>query len=315
MRTRSRSGVTSGRSGAVACAAVLDVPRLQGDALRAGGVDGQLERGRAPARVASGALCDGEPTSSGRPPELAAHARSRAQSRRRPAVRERSPSSATAEPSDLEVRVSVVAPIRVTKPSSTRASTLSAVPCLKRWISSMKRIVRRPFRRGGRGPAGTPPRTSSTRAETATAPRNPRRCASGRSGRSSSFRPRRAVEDDDGCGPPRSPSAARSRPEDVRLADESSRSADARAFVRAAVSACRFSAASAKRSHSSTSMLPAWRGMPSETTSEPILEGRALDYERYLNTEDCSPCTKAPTEWVHRDELLFQDAPVVGALA
>ena len=40
---------------------------------------------------------------------------------------------------------SVVAPISVTRPSSTACSTESCCALLKRWISSMKRIVRRPL--------------------------------------------------------------------------------------------------------------------------------------------------------------------------
>ena len=62
---------------------------------------------------------------------------------------------------------SVVAPISVTRPSSTACSTESCCALLKRWISSMKRIVRTPFPpRRSRARAITA-RTSSTRAETA----------------------------------------------------------------------------------------------------------------------------------------------------
>ena len=44
-----------------------------------------------------------------------------------------------------------------------------------------------------------------------------------------------------------------------------------------------------------------------ENYSEPLLEGMApSDYERYLNTEELLALQKAPDEWVHRDELLFQ---------
>jgi len=39
----------------------------------------------------------------------------------------------------------------------------------------------------------------------------------------------------------------------------------------------------------------------------PILEGSgASDYERYLRTDELLALQKAPDEWVHRDELLFQ---------
>jgi tryptophan 2,3-dioxygenase len=44
-----------------------------------------------------------------------------------------------------------------------------------------------------------------------------------------------------------------------------------------------------------------------EDFSEPLLPGTApSDYERYLNTEELLALQKAPGEWVHRDELLFQ---------
>ena len=39
----------------------------------------------------------------------------------------------------------------------------------------------------------------------------------------------------------------------------------------------------------------------------PILPGKgASDYERYLRTDELLALQKGPTEWVHRDELLFQ---------
>lgn len=45
----------------------------------------------------------------------------------------------------------------------------------------------------------------------------------------------------------------------------------------------------------------------SEDYSQPILPGGAAsDYERYLNTDELLALQKGPTEWVHRDELLFQ---------
>ena len=48
-------------------------------------------------------------------------------------------------------------------------------------------------------------------------------------------------------------------------------------------------------------------GDASENYSEPVLEGTAAsDYERYLNTEELLALQKGPSEWVHRDELLFQ---------
>lgn len=41
--------------------------------------------------------------------------------------------------------------------------------------------------------------------------------------------------------------------------------------------------------------------------AEPILPGSApSDYERYLRTEELLALQKAPGEWIHRDELLFQ---------
>lgn len=44
-----------------------------------------------------------------------------------------------------------------------------------------------------------------------------------------------------------------------------------------------------------------------EDFSQPILPGEApTDYERYLSTEVLLSLQKAPDEWVHRDELLFQ---------
>ena len=44
-----------------------------------------------------------------------------------------------------------------------------------------------------------------------------------------------------------------------------------------------------------------------EDFSQPILPGEApTDYERYLRTEELLSLQKAPGEWVHRDELLFQ---------
>jgi len=48
-------------------------------------------------------------------------------------------------------------------------------------------------------------------------------------------------------------------------------------------------------------------GDAAENYSEPVLEGTARsDYERYLNTEELLALQKGPSEWVHRDELLFQ---------
>jgi tryptophan 2,3-dioxygenase len=44
-----------------------------------------------------------------------------------------------------------------------------------------------------------------------------------------------------------------------------------------------------------------------EDFSQPLLPGAApTDYERYLNTDELLALQKAPDEWVHRDELLFQ---------
>jgi len=44
-----------------------------------------------------------------------------------------------------------------------------------------------------------------------------------------------------------------------------------------------------------------------EDYSQPVLPGDAAsDYERYLNMEELLTLQKAPDEWVHRDELLFQ---------
>jgi len=44
-----------------------------------------------------------------------------------------------------------------------------------------------------------------------------------------------------------------------------------------------------------------------EDFSQPILPGgAATDYERYLSTDELLALQKAPDEWVHRDELLFQ---------
>lgn len=41
--------------------------------------------------------------------------------------------------------------------------------------------------------------------------------------------------------------------------------------------------------------------------TEQILEGRGLnDYERYIRTDELLALQKAPDEWMHRDELLFQ---------
>ena len=44
-----------------------------------------------------------------------------------------------------------------------------------------------------------------------------------------------------------------------------------------------------------------------EEEFQPILAGEgASDYERYLRTDELLALQKAPDEWVHRDELLFQ---------
>ncbi len=41
--------------------------------------------------------------------------------------------------------------------------------------------------------------------------------------------------------------------------------------------------------------------------NKPVLEGEGgSDYERYLRTDDLLALQKAPDEWAHRDELLFQ---------
>jgi len=46
---------------------------------------------------------------------------------------------------------------------------------------------------------------------------------------------------------------------------------------------------------------------PTENPLEPILPGPgASDYERYLRTDELLSLQKAPGEWAHRDELLFQ---------
>jgi tryptophan 2,3-dioxygenase len=48
-------------------------------------------------------------------------------------------------------------------------------------------------------------------------------------------------------------------------------------------------------------------GLTGDDLSKPVLPGSApSDYERYLNTEELLSLQKAPGEWVHRDELLFQ---------
>ena len=40
---------------------------------------------------------------------------------------------------------------------------------------------------------------------------------------------------------------------------------------------------------------------------KPILPGKGgSDYERYLRTDDLLALQKTSSEWVHRDELLFQ---------
>ena len=62
---------------------------------------------------------------------------------------------------------SVVAPMSVTRPSSTACSTESCCALLKRWISSMKRIVRTSLPPSRSRARAITARTSSTRAETA----------------------------------------------------------------------------------------------------------------------------------------------------
>ncbi|HEY7730022.1 MAG TPA: tryptophan 2,3-dioxygenase family protein [Gaiellaceae bacterium] len=48
-------------------------------------------------------------------------------------------------------------------------------------------------------------------------------------------------------------------------------------------------------------------GPTGDDLSKPVLPGSApSDYERYLRTEELLSLQKAPGEWVHRDELLFQ---------
>ena len=47
--------------------------------------------------------------------------------------------------------------------------------------------------------------------------------------------------------------------------------------------------------------------MSAEDEFAPVLPGKGgSDYERYLRTDDLLSLQKAPDEWVHRDELLFQ---------
>ncbi len=62
---------------------------------------------------------------------------------------------------------SVVAPISVTSPSSTAGSSASCCALLNRWISSRKRIVRRPLVPSASRDRASTSRTSFTVADTA----------------------------------------------------------------------------------------------------------------------------------------------------
>ena len=167
---------------------------------------------------------------------------------------------------------SVVAPISVTSPSSTACSTESCCALLKRWISSMKRIVRCPFPpRRSRARAMTA-RTSSTRAETAESssktapvrsatilaivvlpvPGGPKRIVDG--GRSCSIASRRAVPSPSTCSWPTRSSSVRGR----------------KRTASGAPSARRSRAASEKRSPMARSMLRAWPGRVPRKTGIPL---------------------------------------------
>ena len=67
---------------------------------------------------------------------------------------------------------SVVAPMRVTSPSSTNGSTTSCWALLKRWISSMNRTVRSPVARRSSRASSMTRRRSATPADTAESPTN-----------------------------------------------------------------------------------------------------------------------------------------------
>src|SRR5687768_17125512 len=208
---------------------------------------------------------------------------------------------------------SVVAPMSVTRPSSTAGRRASCWALLKRWISSMKRIVRWPLPPRRSRAFRSTWRTSSTRAETADSssnaapvisatmrarvvfptPGGPYRMSERR--RSSSIARRSAEPGPRTCCWPTSSSSVRGR---------SRCASGARAAERSR-------AASAKRSVTGRSMLRtvATHEAPpnAEDYSEPVLPGTAKsDYERYLNTEELLALQKGPDEWVHRDELLFQ---------
>ncbi len=62
---------------------------------------------------------------------------------------------------------SVVAPISVSSPSSTPGSSASCCALLKRWISSRKRIVRRPLAPSRSRARASTSRTFATVADTA----------------------------------------------------------------------------------------------------------------------------------------------------
>src|SRR6188472_1951967 len=203
---------------------------------------------------------------------------------------------------------SVVAPINVTSPSSTACNTESCWRLSKRWISSMKRIVRMPLPPSRSRARARTARTSSSRADTADSssstaddnsatiraivvfptPGGPWRIIDG--ARPSSIARRSTVPGPRTCSCPMSSSSERGR---------------TRCGSGAIAAACA-AAESLKRSLIEASMLT-----PMSATDEdfdtPILPGGApSDYERYLNTEELLALQKRPEEWVHRDELLFQ---------
>ena len=181
---------------------------------------------------------------------------------------------------------SVVAPISVTSPSSTACSTESCCALLKRWISSMKRIVRRPF---------APSRSRARRDDAADVvdPRGHRRDLLegrarplgddagdrrlARAGRAEQDHRRRPVLLD------REPKR-RAGPEDVLLAHELVERPRSGAHSKWRVLRLPLFAASVKRSPMPRSMLRAWRRTRILTRSPRITRSRFSRVERLRTT-------------------------------
>ena len=205
---------------------------------------------------------------------------------------------------------SVVAPISVMTPSSTPGSSASCWDLLKRWISSRKRIVRRPVAPSRSRARASTSRTCATVAETAESSSNAAPVASRDDPRERGLAaPGRAVEDRRARpGPPRSRAAAPS-PRRGRAAVRRTRRATAaacRSASGATAGAARWPHRRRGRSSQRSMLRSPWRPRLTRTSPSRSCPARASR----TTSATCAPTSCCAAEAAGRagarDELLFQ---------